>query len=85
MAQSCAAKVGYEYGLRGKKFPIGFIGDVKDFSFTLLPAAGNKIETEIEIINQIFDVTIISGRVKLNGEEIAGAVMKIYAEPDKDE
>ncbi|MBL0310765.1 MAG: hypothetical protein IPP77_14155 [Bacteroidetes bacterium] len=33
MAQSCAAKMGYECFLAHKKIPVGFIGDIRDFVF----------------------------------------------------
>jgi predicted hotdog family 3-hydroxylacyl-ACP dehydratase len=82
IAQTAAAKMGYECALQGKKIPIGFIGDVRDFLFTRLPLAGEEIVTEINITNQVFDVTIISGNVKLNGEEIASGKMKIFVEPE---
>lgn len=82
IAQTAAAKMGYECNLLGKKIPIGFIGDVRDFSFTKLPVVGEEIETEIIITNQIFDVSIITGSVKLNGEEIANCKMKIFVEPE---
>ena len=83
IAQTAAAKMGYECNLLNKKIPIGFIGDVRDFSFTKLPLAGEEIETEIIITNQIFDVSIITGSVKLNGEEIAHCKMKIFVEPEE--
>ena len=79
IAQTAAAKMGYECNLLGKKIPIGFIGDVRDFSFTKLPVVGEEIETEIVITNQIFYVSIITGSVKLNGEEIANCKMKIFS------
>ena len=82
MAQTAAAKMGYECALQGKKIPIGFIGDVRDFSFTRLPSAGEELITEIVIVNQIFDVSIITGSVKVNGEEIARGKMKIFVEPE---
>ncbi len=82
IAQTAAAKMGYECALQGKKIPIGFIGDVRDFVFTQLPKAGDVVTTEITITNQVFDVSIISGSVKLNGVEIATGKMKIFVEPE---
>lgn len=82
IAQTAAAKMGYECALLGKKIPIGFIGDVRDFSFSYLPASGEEITTEITIINQVFDVSIIAGVVKLNGVEIASGKMKIFVEAE---
>lgn len=83
MAQTCAAKQGFEYTRAGKPLPIGFIGDVKDFRCRKLPLAGDTIVTEIVIENQVFDVTIISGRVLLDGEEIASCKMKVFVEEVK--
>ena len=82
IAQTAAAKTGYECLMKGSKIPIGFIGDVRDFVYTKHPKPGEEITTQVTIINEIFDVTIISGVVRLNGEEIASCVMKIFVEPE---
>jgi predicted hotdog family 3-hydroxylacyl-ACP dehydratase len=84
IAQTCAVKVGYECSLVNKKVPLGFIGDVKDFRFTRLPVVGETIRTEIIIDHRIFDVTIISGKIWVDDEEIAGCKMKIFVEPEKE-
>ncbi len=83
MAQTCAAKLGYEYNLLGKPMPIGFIGDVRDFHCSELPGAGTRISTEIKIDNRVFDVTVISGKVFLDGREIASCKMKVFVEESK--
>jgi predicted hotdog family 3-hydroxylacyl-ACP dehydratase len=83
IAQTCAAKVGYEYSLKGKKYPIGFIGDLKDFTCSVLPAAGEEMKTNIEIEHEIFDVTVIKGVVLLNDKEIAHCKMKVYSQGEK--
>ena len=82
IAQTAAAKTGYECYQKGKKIPVGFIGDVRDFVFTKQPKMGEEIETRIEIIHEIFDVTVIAGTITLNGEEIASCNMKIFVEPE---
>lgn len=84
IAQTAAAKTGYMSRLKGKKPPVGYIGDVRDFICTRLPLVGDELTTEIRVTNEIFDVTIISGVVKLNGEEIASCKMKIFEVPDKE-
>lgn len=85
MAQTCAAKAGYEYTLINKVIPVGFIGDVRNFSCTQLPKVGEKIFTTIEIENEVFGVSIISGKVELNGNIIASCKMKIFVEQEKSE
>jgi predicted hotdog family 3-hydroxylacyl-ACP dehydratase len=83
IAQTCAVKVGYECSLVNKKVPLGFIGDIKDFRYSRLPKHGEELRTEITIEHQIFDVTIIAGKITVNGEEIAGCKMKIFVEPEE--
>lgn len=83
MAQTCAAKMGYECFLANKKIPVGFIGDIRDFIFSALPKTGEKIFTEIKIVHRIFDVTMITARVMMDGKVIASCSMKIFVEPEE--
>ncbi len=85
IAQTCAAKAGYESFLAHKKIPLGFIGDVKDFVYSRLPLVGELLKTEITIENKIFDVSIIVGKIFVEKEEIATCKMKIFIEPEKEE
>lgn len=80
MAQTCAAKAGYECALANLPIPFGFIGDIKDFTYTYLPVDGEEIFTEIKIESRIFNVTIIAAEISVKGESIAHAKMKIYSE-----
>jgi len=77
MAQTAAAKVGYEYMLLNKPVPPGFIGAVKNLEVTKFPKVGDTINTKISIENEVFGITLISSSVSLNGFEIASAEMKI--------
>ena len=83
IAQTAAAKMGYECALQQKKIPIGFIGDVRDFSFTRLPTIGEEITTELIVENKIFDVEIVMGNVWIKEEKIANCKMKIFVESEK--
>lgn len=80
IAQTCAAKAGYECFLVGKKIPVGFIGDVRNFSCSQLPKVGTVISTIIKVENKVFDATIISGTVYLNNTPIAFCKMKVFEE-----
>ena len=81
IAQTSAAKLGYECSRDNKKVPLGFIADVKDFIHTRLPEVGDEIITKVKIENKVFDITIVSGTVTLNGEKIASCKMKIFIDP----
>ena len=78
MAQTAAAMSGYAAHTKGIKQGIGFIGDIRDFSYTQLPSVGDEIITRATIDTAIFDVVIVTGMVTLTGREIASCKMKIF-------
>lgn len=80
IAQTCAAKAGYESALNGKPIPLGFIGDVRNFFCKRLPKIGSVISTIIEVEHKVFNTFIISGVVYENGSEIACCKMKVFEE-----
>ncbi len=82
IAQTAAARMGHLCRLRNEAVPVGFIGAVQQFELAELPAVGDELETTIEIKNQVFDVTIISGAVYCNGKMLAKCDMKIFIKPD---
>jgi predicted hotdog family 3-hydroxylacyl-ACP dehydratase len=83
IAQTSAAKLGYECNRDNKKVPLGFIADLKDFVCTRLPEVGDEITTHVKIENKVFDITIVSGTVTLHGEKIASCKMKIFIDPNE--
>ncbi|MBS1916144.1 MAG: 3-hydroxyacyl-ACP dehydratase [Bacteroidetes bacterium] len=83
IAQTAAARSGY-ITVTEKKLPlIGYIGDVKNLEIAELPKVDSDIETEITIENQIFDITVITGRVIQKEKVIASCEMKIFISQPK--
>lgn len=78
IAQTAAARMGYLCRLKNEPVPVGFIGAVQNLEIGQLPAVGDEIETTIGIKNQVFDVTIISGRITCGEKLIAACDMKIF-------
>ncbi len=78
IAQTAALRAGYMAVMDGTEIKSGFIGSVKDFEVVSLPKAGDEILTEITIENQIFNVTIISGKVWCKDQLIASCEMKVF-------
>lgn len=70
IAQTCAARVGYynKYVLHNE-VKIGFIGAIKDFAVLRLPAAGETIVTRVDILEEIFGMTLARATVTGNGGE----------------
>ena len=78
IAQTAAARAGYVSKTENKPVLVGYIGAVNNLKIFSLPKTGNELITEIIIENQIFDVTLISGKITCNDEIIAECKMKIF-------
>lgn len=78
VAQSAAARIGYIYRLASQPVPLGFIGSVEKMRIYQLPAVNTELLTEITIIQEVFDITLISALVKSRAQLIAECRMKIF-------
>ncbi|MCO5946813.1 3-hydroxyacyl-ACP dehydratase [Mucilaginibacter sp. RT5R15] len=78
IAQTAALRAGYMAQKDNKPVETGYIGAVKDFEVFDLPKVGNELTTEITIQNQIFNVTVIDGKVWHNGNLLAQCEMKVF-------
>ena len=78
IAQTAAARAGYISQKENKPVLVGFIGAVKDLLVFDLPKTGDVLETEISIENQVFDATLISGKIRCSGVLLAQCEMKIF-------
>jgi predicted hotdog family 3-hydroxylacyl-ACP dehydratase len=78
IAQTAAARIGYICGKENKPVPVGFIGAVQQLEVLCLPRAGDVLETEISIKNQVFNATIISGNIRSGNKPLATCEMKIF-------
>ena len=78
IAQTAAARAGNTAKSENVEVPMGYIGAVSNFEVYDLPRVNEEIETEINITNQIFNVSIIKGRITCNHKLIAQCEMKIF-------
>jgi predicted hotdog family 3-hydroxylacyl-ACP dehydratase len=78
IAQTVAVRAGYISRQENNPVLVGYIGSVNNLEILALPKTGNELVTEITIENQIFDITIISGKVFCNDQLIAQCQMKIF-------
>jgi len=78
IAQTCAARLGY-YNCYVQKTGVrlGFIGEVKDLNVLRLPREGEMIETTIAVVQEIFDVTLVTAEVRVGAEVVATTRLKI--------
>lgn len=79
MAQSAAARSGYLCMKEGRRVPLGFIASIEKMTFSsCLPHEGDTLETSVEIVADIFSMSLVHA-VCRNGEDIvAEGNMKIY-------
>lgn len=80
IAQSAAARVGFIFKSKQQPIPIGYIGSVNNFELNKLPQVGDDISTTIEIIQEVFNITLIKACCCIGDEEIASCKMKIFLE-----
>ena len=78
IAQTVAARAGYISVQNNKPVLLGYIGSIKNLEIHHLPLVGEKLITEVKILNQIFNVTIIEGKVFSGNRLIANCEMKIF-------
>lgn len=77
MAQTCAARIGYEAWLRGENIRIGVIGAVSNMTVYCNPPAGCTLRTTIEVECEVIGMTMVSAQVCADGTVVAEARMKI--------
>ena len=83
IAQTAAASAGYVSYTQNKPVLVGYIGAVNNLQVFGFPATGDELITEITTENQIFNVTLISGKITCNGQPVAQCKMKIFINQPK--
>ena len=83
IAQSAAARVGYIFTTNNKPIPLGYIGSGNDFKLVENPKVGQTIETSIEVIQEVFGITLIAAKCTVEGREAASCKMKIFLDTNE--
>lgn len=78
IAQTAAARAGYMAMKENRPVAIGYIGAIQQLEIFDLPQKGDLLNTEIKVMNQVFDITLISGKLSSNGKLLASCEMKIF-------
>ena len=77
IAQTCAARIGYINLNSGETVKIGVIGSVNNFEVFHTPKVGDVLVTTIEVIEEMFQITMVKAFIKCGDELLAQANMKI--------
>lgn len=83
MAQSCAARIGYEtVYIKHEPVKIGFIGQVKDYKIARLPRVGERLRTTVELVSDVFGISLCDVSVRSGDQFIAKASLKTAIKSD---
>lgn len=80
IAQSAAARIGYLAYQRNEPIRIGYIGSVDGLRVERLPQLGQTMKSEVRVVQEVFQVTLIEATTSIDGEQIASCRMKIFLE-----
>lgn len=78
IAQTCAARMGYinQYILKNS-VKLGFIGDIKHLKVLRAARLGEELRTEVAVVQEVLQMTLVKATVKVGDETIVTADMKI--------
>jgi len=77
IAQTCAARLGYLSLTSGQAVKLGYIGAISNMQVFRTPQTGQTIETEINVLQEVFNITLVHAVVKCGDEVIAETDLKI--------
>jgi len=79
IAQTCAARLGYinKYILNKPTIQLGFIGAIKSMKVSGTVKVGQQLSTDIEVLEQIMEIVLVSATVRNGDGVVATAEMKI--------
>ena len=77
IAQTCAARTGYINLISKKAVKIGVIGAVSNFEIVRTPKVGERLFTTIEVLEELFQITLVKAVVRCGDETIVQANMKV--------
>ena len=78
IAQTCAARIGFynKYVLHND-VRVGFIGAVRNYTVHRLPVAGSVISTKVDVLEEVFGMTLAEAEIRCQGEVIVTAEVKL--------
>ena len=77
IAQTCAARMGYISLMSHTPVKVGVIGAISNMAINFLPQCGVKLTTRIDLLEEVFQMTLVSASVVVGEEVVATANMKI--------
>ena len=82
IAQTCAARLGYLSLASGQAVKLGYIGAISNMQVYRTPVTGETLVTEIKVLQEVFNITLVHAVVKCGDELIAETDLKIALSDD---
>ena len=83
IAQTCAARLGYLSLASGQPVRLGFIGAISNMQMSRTPRTGEVLVTEINVLQEVFNITLVHAVVRSGDEIIAETDLKIALADDE--
>ena len=77
IAQTCAARMGYINLSKGEAVRVGVIGALRDMEIHSLPPVGARIETKIEVSDEVFGMTLAQAESRCGDTLLCSGTIKI--------
>lgn len=77
IAQTCAAHIGYCNLVSGQPIRLGFIGAMRHARVLRLPRVGDRLSTQIDVLEDVFGMMLVAASIKVDGETACDCEMKI--------
>lgn len=78
IAQTCAARIGfYNKYILHKEVQVGYVGAVREYEIFGRAKVGSVVTTTVDVIEEIFGMTLADATILCDGEEIAKANIKL--------
>jgi len=77
IAQTCAARMGYISLMSHTPVKVGVIGAISNMAINFLPQCGARLTIRIDLLEEVFQMTLVSASVVVGDDVVATANMKI--------
>jgi predicted hotdog family 3-hydroxylacyl-ACP dehydratase len=78
IAQTVAAQAGYDAHIQNSPTPLGYIANIKDLKVFDLPPVGSLLTTSVQVVNQVFDMTLCKGEVKVRDQVLCQCEIRVF-------
>jgi len=83
IAQTCAARLGYLSLSSGQPVRLGFIGAISNMQVSRTPRTGEVLVTEINVLQEVFNITLVHAEGRSGDDIIAETDLKIALADDE--